>query len=355
KKLEGLNVGSYAAIKEAKKKYADMISKFPRKYSYLFKTVNSFGDNLISAKNCYYCFDISNAQDCKFITWGGINMKDTYDGYGMGVAELLYEVIDSGLQASHMKFTVVAWTGKNIHYSYNCHNCNNIFGCIGLRSKEYCILNKQYSKEEYEKLVPRIIGHMKEMPYVDSKGRRYGYGEFFPAEISPFAYNETVAQEYFQLTKGEALSDGYAWKDPEIKNYSVTRKPEDLPDNIKDASEEITNDIIGCLHRGECLDQCATAFRIIPEELKFYKKMNLPLPRLCPNCRHYRRLRQRNPLKLWHRKCQCGGVKSENGIYSNTAAHQHAVEHCPNEFETSYAPDRPEIVYCEACYNNEVA
>ena len=77
-----------------------------------------------------------------------------------------------------------------------------------------------------------------------------------------------------------------------------------------------------------------TAFRILPEDLKFYRRMNLPLPRLCPNCRHYQRLKQRNPLKLWHRKCMKEG--------------------CTNEFETSYAPNRPEIVYCEKCYQQEV-
>ena len=27
---------------------------------------------------------------------------------------------------------------------------------------------------------------------------------------------------------------------------------------------------------------------------------------------------------------------------------------CTNEFETSYAPERPEIVYCESCYQKEV-
>ena len=82
------------------------------------------------------------------------------------------------------------------------------------------------------------------------------------------------------------------------------------------------------------LTNCTEAFRIIPQELAFYRRMNLPLPRLCPNCRHYQRLKQRNPLKLWKRQCQAPG--------------------CANTFETSYAPDRPEIVYCEACYLKEV-
>jgi hypothetical protein len=40
--------------------------------------------------------------------------------------------------------------------------------------------------------------------------------------------------------------------------------------------------------------------------------------------------------------------------YANTIAHFHGNEPCPNEFETSYAPERQEIVYCENCYNAEI-
>ena len=46
---------------------------------------------------------------------------------------------------------------------------------------------------------------MNEMPYKDKKGNIYKYGEFFPAELSPFFYNETTAQEYFPLTKEAPL------------------------------------------------------------------------------------------------------------------------------------------------------
>jgi hypothetical protein len=72
----------------------------------------------------------------------------------------------------------------------------------------------------------------------------------------------------------------------------------------------------------------------MPDELSFYKTVNLSLPTKCPNCRYFDHLFFKNPLKLWHRKC----MKPD----------------CPNEFETSYSPDRPEIVYCEKCYNQEV-
>ena len=157
------------------------------------------------------------------------------------------------------------------------------------------------------------------------------YGEFFPVERSIFSYNETIAQEYFPLTKQEALDRGYKWKDGEERNYKIDIKNEDIPNDIKD---DIVNKVIECEHKGLCNQQCTEAFKIIPEELQFYQRMKLPLPRLCPNCRHYERLAKRNPLKLWHRNCMKSG--------------------CTNEFETSYAPNRPEVIYCESCYNSEV-
>src|SRR3989338_2140638 len=191
---------------------------------------------------------------------------------------------------------------------------------------------------------------MNNMPYIDKKGRIYKYGEFFPPELSPFRYNETIAQEYFPLTKEQAIEQGYQWKDPEERNITIDLKSEDLPDHIKDVGNDIVNKVIECQHQSNCNEQCTTAFKIIKPELDFYKKMNLPLPRLCPNCRHYQRLKQRNPLKLWKRQCQCNGTQSDNKIYQKTISHAHSTNHCENEFETTYSPDRKEIVYCEKCY-----
>ena len=58
---------------------------------------------------------------------------------------------------------------------------------------------------------------MNQMPYEDKKGRIFKYGEFFPTEIMPFSYNDSVVCEYFPLTKEEILEKGYKYKDPETK------------------------------------------------------------------------------------------------------------------------------------------
>jgi len=172
---------------------------------------------------------------------------------------------------------------------------------------------------------------MEEMPYIDKLRNIYKYGEFFPMEFSPFTYNESIIQEVFPMLKEEALSKGYRWRERDERNYMITMKNIEIPKNIKKVDDSILNQIIECMQSS---NTCTTAFKITPEELQFYKQMNLSLPKYCPNCRHYERLNQRNPMKLWHRKCMKEG--------------------CLNEFETSYAPDRQEIVYCDECYKREV-
>ncbi len=355
KKIKEFDLGSYKAVEDIKQQREKLLMGFPRKYIYSLKSVNSTGDNIIHSKNCTKCFDVNNLEDSKFVSWGLLGGKDSYDNYGMGAGnELTYENVFTGEQAAHIYCSSVILSSHHVSYSYNCHGCSNLFGCVGLRNKQYCIFNKQYTKEEYEALVPKIIAHMNDMPYADTKGRVYTYGEFFPFELSPFYYNETIAQEYFPLTKEKATDQGYGWREPEERNYNIDVSSGSLEDHIKDADGSIIGKVVECAHRGVCNEQCTKAFKIIKEELQFYKKMNLPLPRICPNCRHYQRLKQRNPLTLWHRTCQCGGIHSENSVYQNTANHAHGANHCGNEFETTYAPDRPEIVYCEQCYQAEV-
>lgn len=361
KKIKEINFGSFGLLNKLKQENRELISHSLHKFANLIKTENCSGDNIWNAKNVRDAFGIHDAENVRYFV-RGYNLKDSYDVHGSSGKELAYECLVTGWNSSRLLFSSNSDASYEIQYCDWCHSSSNLFGCIGLRAKKYCILNKQYTKEEYEELIPKIIEHMNSMPYVDKNGRVYKYGEFFPAELSPFSYNETVAQEYFPLTKEESLAKGYSWKEPEEKNYQITMKTEDIPDHIKDVPDSIVNEIIQCGHTelqlgnavSKCNEQCATAFKIIEPELQFYRRMNLPLPRLCPNCRHYQRLKQRNPLKLWQRKCMCGGETSDKGVYKNTAEHFHKSDHCPNEFETTYSPERKEIVYCESCYNNEV-
>jgi len=355
RKLQDFNLSSRASVEEISAQFYKHMLAYPRRFARIMHAVNSSGDNLEGTKNCRQCFDVfGGAEDSAYVWLVYSTVHDSMDVDRVGLsAELGYDS-SSIYPGSKVFFSRFTFHSHDIYYSYNSHNCSYLFGCVGLRNKQYCILNKQYSKEEWEKLVPRLIQHMNDKPYIDLGGRVYKYGEFFPIEISPFAYNETIAGEMFPLDKKKVLELGFKWKEAEERQYVPTKKVNEISDQIQEVSDSVVNEVLECAHQGGCQDQCTSVFRIMPEELAFYRNLKIPLPRLCPSCRHYQRVKQRNPIRLWHRKCQCAGAASENQIYKNTAEHSHKETHCPNEFETSYAPDRPEIVYCEQCYQAEV-
>ncbi|MSU60565.1 MAG: hypothetical protein EXS52_01460 [Candidatus Staskawiczbacteria bacterium] len=306
------------SVEILKQEFKDFAAQHFSKYASIQKSVNSTGNYLLNTKNCVSCFHGYEAENCKYGYHVWRNSKDNMDVCTVGRdAEMVYEATNCGVGAYNIKFSNQSWGGNSdLTYCDACQGSSNLFGCISLRSKNYCILNKQYTKEEYEALVPKIIEHMKSTKE---------YGEFFPTKLSLFSYNETSANDHFPLSKKEALAQGFSWKDQEEKNVTIS------------------GDVLGCAHAGKCTDHCTIGFKVIKAELDFYQKMQLPIPKLCPNCRHYERLAQRNPLKLWHRQCMCDKNHP-----------QHSGK-CPNEFETSYAQDRKEIIYCEQCYQAEVA
>ena len=152
------------------------------------------------------------------------------------------------------------------------------------------------------------------------------WGTFFPSSLTPFAYNETMAKDWFPLSQEEATKRGYRWReDTEIPDVKKIIKGKDLPQRIVDIPDDVLSWAIRCIDTDR-------PFRIVKKELEFYRSMQLQLPRRHPEERHRLRTLRRHGRRLWSRSC----AKCEKGI------------------ETTYAPERPEHVYCEECYLKEV-
>jgi hypothetical protein len=334
KEIEKLNLESRKSRQILIGEFELLRKKIIYKYANVTRIVNSTGNNLLNVKNGKNCFGVYDSENMKYC-YRTFFEKDCMDITYSGKGELLYEYCTGSLNDYNVRFSYSAHdTVQDSEFVESCIFSRNLFGCISIKSKDYVILNKVYSKEEYQKLKEKIIEQMNKIPYIDKKGRVYKYGEFFPVELSNFAYNETMAQDFFPLTKEQTIEAGHSWKDSENKNYIITIFTKDIPDNINDVDKKIFNEVLGCVHEEKCNHHCLKAFRLTQDEFNFYKKHNIPIPNKCSNCRYYERFSQIPPPKLWHRKCMKEG--------------------CNNEFETSYAPERPEIVYCERCYQSEV-
>ena len=333
-RIEKINLGSRGEFEKVLSQFLELSQKFIVPALVENHSTNVSGNWLEECKNVEVGFNCERAEDGKYL-FGITDGKDMMDfTYWSQFSELIYECSSVGRQCASVFFSNECWDQLiRAQYCVNCHSSSDLFGCVGLRKKQYCILNKQYTKEEYEAMLPKIIEHMNEMPYKDSLQREYHYGSTFPLDMHAFAYNETIAQELFPISKEEALKQGYRWFEPEAKSYNITLKAENIPDSITEVDEQILKEVIGCAHAGKCNHQCTSAFKVTLSDLNFYKRMSIPIPKLCPNCRHFDRLSQRTPIKLFDRTCA----------------------KCKKEIKTSYAPDRPEIVYCKQCYNSEVA
>ncbi len=329
KKKAALNLNTRSGIEGAQKKFNEMKKNAIHRFANLIKCEDSTGDNLLGAKNSHDCFVLrENIVDCAYCINGGSTLIDVYDGYGVGAQmERGYYCVDSGVQGGDLIFGIVVWGCQYAYYNYNCHACFEIIGCTGLRNKKYCILNKQYSKEEYEILKPKIIEYMRQTGE---------WGHPLPPSVSPFGHNETLAHEYVSRTKEECIALGFKWQDTLPGTFGKeTKKPDEIPETINEVPDTITGEVLAC-------SDCKKNYRIIAAELAFYRSKKLPIPLLCPQCRYDARRALRNPHQLWYRQCMCV-----------LGSHGHAMQ-CTNNFETSYSPEREEKVFCTECYQKEV-
>lgn len=312
-RLAGFDSGSYTAVQDMKVRFTKARAPLPRRGMQLTNCEDCTGDHLFNCQDVQDSYMLFNAQHSRFCDKGEGQLW-SYDILHTGNSQYCYENLTP--DNSYMThFSMWCWVCKYVLYSDNCHNSEHLFGCSSIRRAQYCILNRQYSKEEYEALVPQIIGQMR------LSGE---WGDLFPIARSPFGYDETMADGYFPLSEKQVRSRGWPWKTyPNDDKDGIAA--DRLPDRIDGVPDDILQHPILCARTGR-------AFRIIRQELEFYRAHRIPLPRLHPDERHRDRFNSHNPPYVWDRACM----------------------HCNKPIKTTFAPDRPEIVYCDECYLSTV-
>lgn len=311
-----MDLGSHRSYESERGKFTATKLSIPHKYAHIRNAEDCTGDYISKCKNCRDCYDVFESEDCRYAY--NLVHKHYRNRDVSYVTELRNAYQVTSAIGENFFFCAMTWYGSDLWYSDLLMDCRDCFGCIGLHRKRHCILNTQYSEENYRALVPKIIRHM------ESTGE---WGHFFPPSFSPFCYNETIAHGEFPLSQEKALSLGYRWHERESEHDPSTQplRATKLPDRIDDVTDDILMQTIEC-------EATKRPFRIIKLELDYYRKMGLPLPRLHPDERHRLRTAMRNPRKLWERTCG----------------------KCRKEIATSYAPERSEKVLCEECYLKEV-
>ncbi|MFH1536663.1 MAG: hypothetical protein ABID45_01600 [Patescibacteria group bacterium] len=316
RKMKEIDLGSHKQVEGFRKKYEDMVKKKAIHRNIIEKSENCSGNHIFLSKNCHNAFDINQMENCKYIV-SSLEAKDCYDGYHFGFnSELLYE-IHAVTNGYNCMFTHFSYDNQHLQYCDSCHDSHDLFGCVCMKKNPYSIFNKKYSEADYKKLKTKIIAHM----------RKTGeYGEYFPHKLSPFGYNETVGAFYMPLSKSEVLEKKWNWEDNIPGTFkNETLKTKDISDNIKNIKDDILEEVLVC-------EKCERNYKLIKEELEFYRKYDIPVPRWCSECRYLRRMKQRQPRKVWPTACN----------------------KCKKDILAPYSQNRGEKVYCEDCYRQEV-
>ncbi len=316
-KLKSFNLGSHEAIQSLKKHFEEIIKKeVVHRPNFNLKVYNSSGDYLLNCKNCKNCYTISDSEDC-YNCLRNVWLKSSIDITGSMHLELSGNCIACQPNGYSLKYS--NWSSARYsEYLDICVECEYCFGCVGLKKKKYCILNKQYSKEGYETLKNKIIADMK---------KRGEYGKFMPYVMSAGPFNFSNAFLYFPETKKEdILKLGGYWED--INESHIEGMPtNELPDDIKNVPDTIITQALICPETG-------WRFNVAQNELNFYRENNIPLPRYHFDVRIKDRMKYLTIIKAYPYKC----------VY------------CKKNTNAYYLPEWGyQKIACEECYKQNIA
>ncbi|MFA4890960.1 MAG: hypothetical protein WC604_01215, partial [Candidatus Gracilibacteria bacterium] len=170
--------------------FMEHLVKFPQKYMIGEHNENVTGDGIYHSKNAFYCFDVSHLEDCSYCVWLH-DARDCYDVYAWGFSsEMCYECLETGDNTYGNIACISCYGTSDSAYSMYGMYSKDLFGCVSVKNGRHCIFNKQYGEAEYKALRERIIAHMRQAGE---------WGEFFPVEMSPYTFEESMAGDYFMV------------------------------------------------------------------------------------------------------------------------------------------------------------
>lgn len=250
-----------------------------------FRTENCVGDHLAECTNCYQCYDAFKLEDCLYAVEANGN-RDCCDVTVCFEAELCSSCVQAPLNynCDFLVHTDGCSDSQFCAYSKNLKNC---FGCVYLADKQFYILNQPVAESEYQNRVEFLCRKLR------ARGR-YGLALFFVSDY----------EEHRRLTETDSVLEA---------NVPF------LEENEMESDQRVCT-----CERSECRKQ----FRIIPQEIRFYERKSLPLPDLCPACRHAQRMALRNERQLYRRLC----------------------DRCGKTMLSTYPETTPYTIYCQDCF-----
>ena len=295
--LEEWNFGDRNKIEAAREEFTAFCHEQPLPHVVCDNFTALSGNYLYQAReilDSFHCSESSRLVHCHDL----VRAESCLNGFAFGEGiNRCGQFVNVGLNAKKVTNSIDCWSNvEDLAYCSHCYDSAHLFGCIGLRNAEFCILNKQYSKSGYYEL----------RGYIDQYLKSTGVsGEFYPNSFAPLPYNVSLANELMPLGRVQARLFTYNW-DEQLES---TFKPSDVVAQIEEYKSMVVE--VPVLLAG--LDELTPGkvhiceftgapFQIVEEEIEFYRRLGVAAPVRCFEQRHRERMMKLGPRKLDYRR-----------------------------------------------------
>lgn len=168
---------------------------------------------------------------------------------------------------------------------------------------------------------------MSDIPYIDKMGNKYVYGDFLPIELSYFGYNDSVANDLYQMDKNGIKNNHYVLQEnnhKDIINGAIDSIS--LPDSIYDTNDDILEKVL-------ISKNTKRHYKITQDEFNFYKKHSIPIPRESFYERYSKRFKLATSFKLYKSKSSKSGIDILTSYNPNDNQIVWSIEEYKKNFE----------------------
>lgn len=154
RRIDNLDLSDAAQRKNFQQKLEELKKTTMNLGIHQFSTEDCVGDHLSECKNCYQCYDSFALEDCLYCIETNGN-KNCCDLTVCFEAEACYSCVHSPLNYNSNFLFQTDQTSDSEFCAFS-KNLKDCFGCVYLANKQYYILNKPYSAQEYKVKVEEI-------------------------------------------------------------------------------------------------------------------------------------------------------------------------------------------------------
>ncbi|MFH0769790.1 MAG: hypothetical protein V1926_00245 [Candidatus Peregrinibacteria bacterium] len=278
-KISGWNLRSRQDFKRAKDHlHALILEQGWHRAVHVDHCENTQGNYLMHCKNCEDCFISPWHEDCVHDLISGHHAKLTLDSMGTIGSELSYHSV-MDVYCYGIRFSFELNECKSCDYCAYCFNCRDCFGCCGLFGKRYCILNRQYTEQEYRSLKENVIAHMQRTPLRPPSGSYEGqaveWGSFFPGHFAPNPYDESCSGFNFPLSLQEQRTLGFRAAEKLERKTENMQSMDRIPDSVDALRPADESSITATVFWDDAFER---PFKITKEDIAASRKLGIPLP-----------------------------------------------------------------------------